>query len=95
MTERRSLVEGMKNTPPPVAAGDPAKERAFVHGTTTITKSNTRIERLPLNTRIRGDYAKTLKRVSLERQLAGIEPSTLQEVLEEALEAWMRVNSTT
>lgn len=89
MTERRSLVEGTK-TPPPIAPSNVAKERAFVHGTATITKSDARIERLPLNTRIRSDYAKTLKRVSLERQLAGQEPHTLQEVLEEALESWMQ-----
>jgi hypothetical protein len=46
--------------------------------------------RLPLSTRIRSDYAIALKRASLERQLSGVRPSTLQDILEEALEPWLR-----
>jgi hypothetical protein len=36
------------------------------------------------------DYATALKRASLERQLQGILPNTLQDILEEALEPWLR-----
>jgi hypothetical protein len=46
--------------------------------------------RSPLTTRIRSDLATALKRASLERQLAGEKPNTLQEILEEALEPWLK-----
>lgn len=36
--------------------------------------------------------AKALKRASLERQLQGVEPSRLQDILEEALEPWLKAN---
>jgi len=38
---------------------------------------------MPLTTRIRSDYGAALKRASLERQLAGQVPNTLQDILEE------------
>ena len=48
--------------------------------------------RSPLTTRIRADYAEALKRASLERQLARVEPATVQEMLEEALGPWLKAN---
>ncbi len=48
--------------------------------------------RVPLTTRVRQDIASALKRASLERQLAGVHPNTLQEILEAALEPWLRDN---
>jgi hypothetical protein len=50
------------------------------------------VTRTPLTTRIRADYAAALKRASLERQLSGTTPNTLQDILEEALEPWLRTN---
>ncbi len=50
------------------------------------------VGRQPLTTRIRTDYATALKRASLERQLSGTTPNTLQDILEEALEPWLRAN---
>jgi len=93
MNERRTLIDAMKSDAagPPSNLADPAKEREFVYGKKPTGQSPAP-ERIPLNTRIRGDFAKLLKRTSLERQLNGTEPSTLQEVLEEALEPWMRSN---
>jgi hypothetical protein len=41
---------------------------------------------------MREDFAKALKRASLERQLKGLEPNTLQDILEEAIEPWLRTN---
>jgi hypothetical protein len=73
--------------PPP--ATDPAREREFVYGAKPLT-SGPSPHRLPLNTRIRGDFARALKRLSLERQLNGKKPDTLQEIIEEALEPWIR-----
>ncbi len=39
---------------------------------------------------MRGDLAKALKRASLERQLNGEYPNSLQDILDEALEPWLR-----
>jgi hypothetical protein len=96
MTGRRSLVEGLKSTPEPDAA-DKARESDFVYGQKarppqgTATAATT-IHRVPLGTRIREDFSKALKRASLERQLNGLEPNTLQDILEEAIEPWLRSN---
>jgi hypothetical protein len=48
--------------------------------------------RVPLTTRVRADFASALKRASLERQLSGVSPNTLQDILEQALEPWLRAN---
>ena len=48
--------------------------------------------RSPISTRIRSDFAAALKRASLERRLAGTHPHTVQDILEEALEPWLRTN---
>jgi hypothetical protein len=45
--------------------------------------------RVPLTTRIRPKLAAALKRASLERQLAGQTPNTVQDILEVALEPWL------
>ena len=47
MSDRRSLVDGIKATPPPV---DPARERDFVHqGKPQPTPQTPVIDRVPLN----------------------------------------------
>jgi hypothetical protein len=48
--------------------------------------------RVPITTRARPDVASALKRASLERQLAGTEPFYVQDIMEVALEAWLRDN---
>jgi hypothetical protein len=50
------------------------------------------VSRVGLTTRIRSDFAAALKRASLERQLNGVSPHTLQDILEEALQPWLRSN---
>jgi hypothetical protein len=92
MAERRSLAEGLKATPPPL---DPHVAKGFIHGTPAEAAPQqptptTVIARSPLSTRMRTDFSTALKRASLERQLQGIEPSTLQDILEEAVEPWLR-----
>ncbi len=90
--QRRSLTEGLKATPPTADAG---KEKAFVYGQPDAPKTNGAtvvVNRVPISTRIRDDYAKALKRASLERQLEGREPNTLQDLLEEAIEPWLKSN---
>jgi hypothetical protein len=69
---------------PPEAPATPPKEEKG-HGQATNVAG-----RVGLTTRIRSDYATALKRASLERQLQGVKPSTLQDILEEALQPWLR-----
>ena len=99
MAERRSLAEGLKATP----KVDTAVAREFVYegkgnaappDITPQTQAPAApvINRVSLSTRIRDDYAKALKRASLERQLKGVEPNTLQDILEQAIEPWLRSN---
>lgn len=97
MGERRSLIEGLVATP---QASSLERERSFVYtgkpaqqdAAPKPTKSTQSTPRAPITTRIREDYTKALKRASLERQLAGIAPNTLQDILEEAIEPWLRAN---
>ncbi len=94
MADRRTLIDGLK---PPAPAVDPAVETAFVFGPKPPVKADDPPPqpqpppaRSPLTTRIRADDAAALKRASLERQLSGTTPSTLQEMLEEAFEPWLK-----
>jgi hypothetical protein len=48
--------------------------------------------RAPLTIRFRADFAKALKHASLERQMKGISPYKLQDILEEVVEPWLRNN---
>jgi hypothetical protein len=98
MAERRALIEGIPVTTTPV---DSSKEKEFVFGdkkgkgpevptaTATVPLPPPRV---PLSTRMRADFATALKRASLERQLNGIEPHTLTDILEQAVEPWLRSN---
>lgn len=45
--------------------------------------------RVPVGARIRTELAAALKRASLERQLQGVEPNSIQDILEEALAPWL------
>lgn len=91
MVDRRTLTEGLKATPPP---SDANTERGFVFaGKEAAPASGTVAHgRVPISTRVRADFAQALKRASLERQLKAIEPNTLQDILEEAIEPWLKTN---
>jgi hypothetical protein len=96
MSDRRSLVEGLKSTSPPV---DLKKEHDFVFQAKArageapeLASLSANLARTPLSTRIRSDYFAGLKRASLERQLKGQGTSTLIEILEEAIEPWLKSN---
>ena len=47
---------------------------------------------IPVNVRVRPDIARALQTATLDRQLRGIEPHTKREIVEQALEAWLRKN---
>lgn len=95
MADRRPLTEGLKSPAPPI---DPQTEKDFVYGghkAESPAKPATQpspLNRVPISTRIRGDFAAALKRASLERQLNGVEPNTLQDILEQAIEPWLKSN---
>lgn len=95
MVERRPLVEGLKSSPPAPTI-DPAREKDFVYGSKPLPEAKPQssttqsLSRVPISTRIRGDFSTALKRASLERQLSGVEPNTLQDMLEQALEPWLK-----
>jgi hypothetical protein len=48
--------------------------------------------RMNIGARCRPEIVMTVKKASLERQLAGLEPYTMQDILEEALQHWLTVN---
>jgi hypothetical protein len=50
------------------------------------------VGRVPLTIRFRSDIAAVLKRATLQRQLDGVFPNTLQDILEEAVEPWLKSN---
>jgi hypothetical protein len=92
MKERRPLTEGLK---PPAPAVDTQVERDFVYqnksgGQKQQATAAPNLNRVPLSTRIRADFAAALKRASLERQLNSVEPNTLQDILEQAIEPWLK-----
>lgn len=97
MADRRSLVAGIKPTEPAV---DPTVENDFVYrppsgegaAKSTPPAPAASVGRSPLSTRIRADFAAALKRASLERQLEGKEPNTLCDILEQAIEPWLKTN---
>jgi hypothetical protein len=97
MAERRSLVDGLKATPPV----DPNLEKDYVYrkpgspsaSPATAKVANTSsVARVPISTRMRTDFAEALKRASLQRQLEKIEPNSLTEILEAAIEPWLKDN---
>lgn len=103
MAERRALVEGLKPSSPPV---DPQKEKEFVFRgkadpeleasvATQIASAPSAASsqaRVPLSTRMRAELFGALKRASLERQLGGIEPNTVMDIVDLAVEHWLRTN---
>lgn len=99
--ERRPLIDGLKAVEAePKREVDPLLAKQFVyghHGAPSARRAAAqapgapdRLRRTGVSTRMREDFAKALKRASLERQMEGIHPQTLQDILEEALEPWLR-----
>jgi hypothetical protein len=97
VSNRRTLADAVKPRHP----SNPEKEAEFVFGTSRSGQGQptqqdlspkSQPARLPLTTRLRADLVKGLKRASLERQLSGAKPNTVQEILEEALEPWLKQN---
>lgn len=47
---------------------------------------------IPVNVRVRPDIAAALKTAALQRELQGVEPFTKREIVEQALEPWLKKN---
>jgi hypothetical protein len=108
MANRRSLIEGVEAASDVAASleeafvfgGDKSKSSkptavptaAQVQVREGKGLAATTIGRVPLTTRMRADYSEALKRASLERQLQKVSPNTLQDILEEAVEPWLRTH---
>ena len=93
MAQHRTLIEGMKATPTNVTVVDPAKEREIVFGPKAVTTTAApKVRTAGLNTRVREDYFAALKRASLQRQLDHVQPNTIADIVEEALEHWLKAN---
>src|SRR5262245_1976660 len=69
----------------------PARRSIVGRGRTKPT-GVTPVGLIPITVRLRPETAGALKRASLERQLAGEPVFTQQELVEEALEPWLRAN---
>lgn len=95
MADRRSLVEGIAATD-----ASPEQMKDFVFGPRSRKPSPSASEpqavlpqfhgRVPLTTRVSPETASALKRASLTRQMQGQEPSYVQDIMEEALVAWLK-----
>ncbi|HEY7330669.1 MAG TPA: hypothetical protein VH592_23720 [Gemmataceae bacterium] len=106
MATRRQLVEGLKTQnavdrsleeqfvynggPKSEAATKPEPGAPATEPEAGKGRADSSPARVPLTVRFRADYAAALKRASLQRQLEGVRPNTLQDILEEALEPWLR-----
>jgi hypothetical protein len=106
MATRRPLVEGLKpeNTvdrsleedfiynggPKSATATKPQPTTPAAESGAGKGRAESSPARVPLTVRFRADYAAGLKRASLERQLQHVQPNTLQDILEEAVEPWLR-----
>jgi hypothetical protein len=108
MAERRSLTQGVKAAKEvdPALVEEFVFNRKPKPGTQPLTedpqpadapgegkgRTASPLGRAPLTIRFRSHFATALKRASLERQLKGVTPNTLQDILEEAVEPWLRAN---
>ena len=72
-------------TPQPTPAPETPKPKKAKR-----SKAVTPVGLIPVTVRLRPEIAGALKRASLERQLAGEEPHTQQDLVELALETWLQ-----
>ena len=76
--------------PTPEVPTQPALPASVVAAAQVPTLSPlTGVGRVPVGARVRTELASMLKRASLERQLQGIEPNSVQEIIEDSLELWL------
>ncbi len=103
---RRPLTDGLKQEPeidpkiardfvyqdkPKPGAGapepKPASQTRLAAGNVNPSAQSSLV---PLTARIPTEKFQALKRASFERQLQGVEPSSMQDIVEEAITPWLR-----
>ena len=106
--DRRPLVDGLTPEPevdpkaarefvfqnkakPPAATPEPKQPAPTRLAASTINPA-AQSALIPLTARIPAEMFQALKRASFERQLQGVEPSSMQAIVEEALTPWLRKN---
>jgi hypothetical protein len=87
MAKRFSMTEGLS-----------PKEDAFLKGThkgsqQTSKQENKFVELVTFTVRLPRETASALRRVSTERKIAGLSPTTQQEIVLEAIDKWLTDNS--
>ena len=105
MSERRNLVEGLEATPKidpaveraflegkPIPTTEDSGTDGGTYAAPPVTTAAKVLNRVSFSTKLRKDFVDLLKRASLERQLKGVEPSTIVDMLEQAVEPWLRAN---
>jgi hypothetical protein len=75
--------------PAPAEPALPPSLRPRVAADTAVSSPLTGVGRVPVGARVRTEIAAALKRASLERQLQGIQPNSVQEIIEDSLELWL------
>lgn len=97
MSKRRPLIQGLNEN-----AKITKEEEKFVFGESRETEQTTESEvtkpevhpamtgRVPITIRVRPEIGSALKRASLQRQLDGVEPNSMQDIVDEALDRWLR-----
>ena len=107
MTERRTLVDGIKESSKlsekeeefiygekkPSGSSSTAEHVPQTAPNPVSAVLPNMTGRIPVTTRCRPEVASAIKRVSLQRQLAGIELYTVQDIMEQALEQWLELNN--
>jgi hypothetical protein len=105
MAERRPLIAGLKPAEEvnpalekefvygaKAGAGKHAEPEPAAEGQNRKRRNGSVVKRVPLTTRIREDFEIALTRACLERKLNGVFPNAKLEILEEALEPWLRTH---
>ncbi len=102
--DRRPLTEGLKPEPEvdPALARDfvyqnkgkqqapEPKPEATARLAAASTNPSAQSALVPLTARIPAEKFQALKRASFDRQLQGVEPNSMQDIVEEALTPWLR-----
>ena len=104
--DRRPLIEGIKPEPEvdsktarEFVFQDKSKPAAQTREPTEATPARlaagainptAQLALVPLTARIPAEKFQALKRASFDRQLQGVEPSSMQDIVEEALTPWLR-----
>lgn len=103
--DRRTLIEGLnpgpevdpelerefvKNNATTPAAAPAAKSSAPTRLAAGPVNPAAQSALVPLTARISAEKFQALKRASFERQLQGVEPSSMQDIVDEALTPWLK-----